>query len=270
MRTGRGIHGLFRPGLLTAVFLPERRRKRTPGREFYIAHLPGEGAAGPRLGTARVPGVNIAAIIPAYNEEHTIGRVIEAVHESGLVDSVVVVSDGSTDRTAEAARRQGAQVIELGANAGKGAALKAGTDSVRADVYLFLDADLIGLRGLHVRQLLTPVLTGEAEMTVGVFGGGRLATDLAQRIAPFLSGQRAVTRQLLERIPELGQVRYGVEVALTRHSISNNITVREVVLKDLTHRMKEEKLGFWRGFHARLRMYWEIARYLRWVLLRKG
>ena len=54
--------------------------------------------------------------------------------------------------------------------------------------------------------------------------------------------------------------RYGIEVALTRYAENSGIRVKEVVLHDLTHVMKEEKLGFLRGFCARLKMYWEIVK----------
>jgi hypothetical protein len=128
---------------------------------------------------------------------------------------------------------------------------------------LFLDADLLGLEPHHVRDLLQPVLKGETEMAMAVFSGGRLATDLAQKIAPFLSGQRAITRRLLERIPALSVSRFGVEVALTQYVHEHGITVRRVPWHDVTHVMKEEKLGLAKGFMARLKMYWEILLSLR-------
>src|SRR5690606_13958383 len=140
-------------------------------------------------------------------------------------------------------RRHGAFVIELSANVGKGGALKAGIERADADVYVFLDADLIGLTPAHVASLLEPVLAGRAEMTVGRFSGGRVATDLAQVVAPYLSGQRAVRREVLAGIPNLEVARFGVEIALTRHIQRRGITVEEVLLVGLTHRTKEEKLG---------------------------
>jgi hypothetical protein len=87
-----------------------------------------------------------------------------------------------------------------------------------------------------------------------------MATDLAQAVAPFLSGQRAVRREILDEIGDMDITRFGIEVALTRHVRAKNYRVENVVLSGLTHRMKEEKLGFARGLMARLRMYWEIVR----------
>ncbi|MDQ7793798.1 MAG: glycosyltransferase family 2 protein [bacterium] len=202
----------------------------------------------------------VTVVIPAYNEEKTVGSVIRAVRASTLVAEVIVVNDGSADGTARVARRAGGQVIDLAENSGKGAAIQAGVEAGRGDVFLFLDADLIGLRPEHIKCLLEPVLRGKSDMTVGVFGGGRAATDLAQAIAPGLSGQRAVRRSLAVKAAGLDMAGYGAEVALNRAAKAMRARTTRVLLPDLTHVMKEEKMGFARGFMARLKMYWEIVK----------
>lgn len=201
-----------------------------------------------------------AAVIPAYNEEETITEVVSVVKQVEDIDQVIVVSDGSTDATAECARLAGAEVVELPENLGKGAAMKVGVDRTDAGVILFLDADLIGLKPRHVLDLLAPVVRGEAEMSIGIFEGGRIATDLAQVVAPYLSGLRAVRRGLLAAISDLEIARFGVEIALTKHTRKAGTRVVEVGLDNLTHRMKEEKLGLVKGFTARMKMYWEIMK----------
>lgn len=201
-----------------------------------------------------------SAVVPAYNEEKTIAGVIEPLLKAPCLGEVIVVSDGSTDSTAEVALRAGAQVVELKDNLGKGGAMIEGVGRTVYPVILFVDADLIGLTPDHVQDLVLPVLHDEADMTVGIFGKGRRATDLAQQIAPFLSGQRAVKRQVLERISNLEASRFGIEVVLTRYVYEQNLRVRDVLLPDLSHLMKEEKLGLLKGFSARMRMYWEIAK----------
>src|SRR5207253_1378620 len=82
--------------------------------------------------------------------------------------------------TAAVARSfSGVRVLDLPVNEGKGGAMRCGVAATSAGWILFLDADLIGLRPDHVVDLVLPVVRGEAEMTVGVFRGGRLATDLS-------------------------------------------------------------------------------------------
>ncbi len=202
----------------------------------------------------------VAIVIPAYNEAEHIGAVLACVADMPDIEQVIVVSDGSTDDTAAIARSYGVQVVELPTNQGKGAAMRIGSErAVGADVVVFLDADLVGLTPAHVRALLAPVLNGETEATVGVFEGGRVSTDLAQLLAPMLSGQRALRRHLMADL-EIEDAGFGVEVALHRALKRMGVDVREVVLQDVSQVMKEEKLGLAKGLAARMKMYWEILR----------
>lgn len=207
--------------------------------------------------------MKVTAIIPAYNEEKTVGNVLKILTDCSLVDEVIVVSDGSVDATVQSAQEYNSVItIDLLHNRGKGGAVIAGLKRSKNEVILVLDADLIGLTGKHVQQLLKPVLEGQALMTVGVFEKGRVATDIAQKVAPFLSGQRAMKRELLENISDLDLTRFGIEVALHQYVDEHNISTEEVQLSDLSHVMKEEKLGLWRGIWARAIMYFEIFKYV--------
>lgn len=202
------------------------------------------------------------AIIPAFNEEKTIASVVHAARASRYIDQVFVINDGSVDQTSQMAQVAGATVVEMGTNRGKGAALQMGLQSTNSDVIVFLDADLIGLTTDHIDTLLLPVVRGQVDMTLGVFGKGRAATDLAQKITPFLSGQRAIKRTVLQQLPSLDELGYGVEVALTRYVKSQGIPYQEVILPEVSQVMKEEKFGLLDGLTRRLRMYWDIVRTL--------
>lgn len=204
--------------------------------------------------------MDVAAVIPAFNEEKTIAQVVKTVREVPQVKEIIVVNDGSTDNTGRIAEEAGARVINLRSNVGKGGAMVVGVRSTQAGIILFLDADLIGLQPSHVYDLINPVLQGETEMTIGVFDEGRFATDLAQFLTPYLSGQRAVKREIFETVSGLDLSRFGVEIALTRFVKSAGISFKEVELKQMSHLMKEEKLGLIKGFKARMKMYWEIAK----------
>ncbi|MEW8977277.1 MAG: glycosyltransferase family 2 protein [Symbiobacterium sp.] len=210
--------------------------------------------------------MRVAAVIPAFNEEETIADVVSVCVRVPEIEETIVVDDGSTDETAARAKAAGARVISHAENRGKAAAMKTGFEATTAPVLLFLDADLIGLQPDHLQDLLRPVLAGEADMTVGVFGDGRVATDLAQMVAPYLSGQRAIVRSVLagmfQQEPDAEQVRFGIEVAITKYVRSHGCRVVEVVLEEMTHRMKEEKFGLMKGAAARLKMYYEILKYV--------
>lgn len=109
--------------------------------------------------------IKIVAVIPAYNEETTIGSVVLSTRQHVL--RALVVDDGCTDRTAEMAQLAGAQVVSHLENLGKGAALKTGFRAARdADIIVTLDSD-----GQHrpseIPKLLEPILSGEADVVNG-------------------------------------------------------------------------------------------------------
>lgn len=176
-------------------------------------------------------------IIPVFEGAATIGATVGALREylpsghhpsAGSISEIVVVDDGSTDDSAAAARDAGARVVVLPSNVGKGGAVAAGRDAApSADRYLLVDADL-GTTASHTVELLEPVATGAASMTVAVFpatgrsGGFGLVSAVAatvltavtgERPAEPLSGQRAIDGSLFRSL-ELAP-RFGLEVGLS-------------------------------------------------------
>lgn len=204
--------------------------------------------------------MKVSAVIPAYNEEKTLSNVLDPLKKVKEIGEILVISDGSTDNTVDVSRNKGVKVIELTENIGKGGAMVIGVKNAKFPVVLFLDADLLGLTSEHVKNLIDPVLYENYSMSIGVFEKGRVTTDLAQYVAPFLSGQRAVKKELIDEVFDLGTSRFGVEVALTQYAKEKKLPVKEVHLYDMSHVMKEEKLGFKKGFMARMKMYWDIAK----------
>ncbi|MEW8996330.1 MAG: glycosyltransferase family 2 protein [Thermoanaerobacter sp.] len=202
----------------------------------------------------------ISVVIPAFNEGKNIGRVLSVLETIDLIDEIIVVNDGSTDDTKEQALKYDVKLVDLPKNQGKGKALKAGIDNAKGDIIVMLDADLIGFTEKHFVNLVSPVLKDEADMTIGIFSGGRKSTDFAQKVAPFLSGQRAIKRQFLENIEKMEISKFGVEIALNKHAKKNKLRVVNVPLENLSHVMKEEKLGLIKGFYARLKMYFDILK----------
>jgi glycosyltransferase involved in cell wall biosynthesis len=204
----------------------------------------------------------ISAVVPAYNEEKRIRGVIDALKRSGAMNEVIVVSDGSTDRTFDLIRDDPEiQAYQLHRNLGKAGAMHYGAIRAHSDWILFLDADLIGLGRRHIDDLVEPIRKGVAEMSVGLFNGGRWLTDLSQFLAPSISGQRVVSRDFFLSLPDIEDVRYGVEMAIGYHARRQKLRIANVQLSGVTHPMKEEKLGALRGLAARSRMYCEMGRY---------
>jgi len=220
----------------------------------------------------RADDLTISVVVPALDEEATVGRVVEVLRSSlvddvGLVDELLVIDGGSTDRTAALARAAGARVLAqdevlpaAGTAAGKGEALWKGLAASRGDVLVFVDADVRDIGPRFVTGLVGPLLmdatigfakaTYDRPLTDGAgtwpHGGGRV-TELMARplIAAFwpelawlaqpLSGEYAARRQLLRGLPLVQG--YGVELALLvdiaeRHGVH---TIAQVDLGERTH-----------------------------------
>ena len=206
---------------------------------------------------SRAGARDAVVLIPAFDEAATVGAVVAVARAAGI-GPVVVVDDGSGDGTAAVAAAAGAEVVRLASNVGKGGAVAAGARARREAVVVLIDADLTGLRPQHVRALAEPVLAGRAEMTRGVFAGGRWRTTLAQRALPVLNGQRALARTDLLSVEGLDASRYGVELAISEHAHRQGWRTLDVPLPGVSQVMKEEKRGTLRGTAIRLRMYGEI------------
>lgn len=207
--------------------------------------------------------LTIAAIVPAHNEGGRIGHVLSVLHEVGDLEEIVVVDDGSSDDTfteVQHAANHDRRVhcLRLPVNQGKGAALFAGARSVQADLLLLLDADLEGLQSQHVYALIEPIHADRADMTLGLFRGGRFNTDLAHWMAPFLTGQRCLWSKLFFQIPERSSSGYGFETAAGLTAWRNSWRCEHVPLRGVTHPPSEFHRGLWHGLQVRTKMYSEI------------
>ncbi len=200
--------------------------------------------------------MKVSAVVPAYNESGRIGAVIQALSASPSVVEIIVVDDGSIDGTAHEAEKHGARVVRLPMNRGKAAALDAGVRQASEDVLLFLDADLTGLADAHVEQLVGAFTAGDTEIVIGVFREGRMGTDFSQRVIPFLSGQRVLSRRVWERARGMvNDMDFGIEVALTKLALKEGWRQSKVYLDGVSHVRKEEKRGVYAGLLDRLAMY---------------
>jgi len=210
----------------------------------------------------------IAAVICALNEEKNIGRVLKVLLDSKDLDEVIVIDDGSRDRTSEIATEIGARVIRLPENRGKGNAMKQGVKSTEAEIIVFIDADLVGLTTEHIFLLVQPILESKAAMSVGLrerWGG---LPKFFVSIDPLLAigGERAMKRFVFESIPERFIQGFAVETALNYYCLKNKLKVLYPELKGLTVIIKEKKWGFLKGFKNRLKMIWQLLK-IRFLIL---
>ncbi|MBI5230987.1 MAG: glycosyltransferase family 2 protein [Coriobacteriales bacterium] len=187
---------------------------------------------------------SVAVVIPAHNEAAAIGETVRAALAIEGATRVLVVDDGSTDDTAAIAEQAGAEVLRLGGNLGKGAALDEGIARIAdGDIVLLLDGDL-GATAAEASKLIEPVAAGLADMSIAAFprvqhkAGFGLVKRLArwgirtlggsdfEATAP-LSGQRAIRASCLPCVLPFAHG-YGVEVALTVRALRAGCSLVEV------------------------------------------
>ena len=208
----------------------------------------------------------VSVVLPALDEEATVATVVASIRPllGTLVDELVVLDSGSTDRTVEVAAAAGARVVrrtdvltELEPLPGKGEVLWRSLAATSGDLLAFVDSDLVDPSPDFVPMLLGPLLLDQDVALVKGFyrrplatepeGGGRvtelmarpllsaLRPELSGVIQP-LSGEYAGTRELLEAVPFASG--YGVEIGLLldAHAIVGLAGIAQVNLGVRRHR----------------------------------
>ncbi len=202
-----------------------------------------------------------SVIIAAKNEEPRISDVLSAVQDHLLVSEIIVISDGSTDKTAEIARSYGANVTENNRSRGKTLAIKEGLAKAKSDVVILLDADLKGLTSQNVTDLAKPVLDNQVDFTLSYRGNSSHIYKWFH--IDFVSGERAIKKELLSdpaiwARPDLG---YGLETLMNNSFLDRGKTFISVPLLNLYATPKKEKGGGkWKGFVDEFMMVFNIFR----------
>ena len=122
----------------------------------------------------------LSIVVPAYNEEHTVGDVIDrlkaTLREIGLPNEIIVVNDYSRDRTVEVSLYRNVKVYSLKQHMGKGYALRAGFAKAKGEIIVTIDSDGSN-RPEELPLLLKPVLEGKADLLIGSRFAGKQATS---------------------------------------------------------------------------------------------
>jgi glycosyltransferase involved in cell wall biosynthesis len=199
---------------------------------------------------------SVSVVIPAFNEQKTIGHVIEettSVMDSlGVPYEIIVVNDGSTDRTGQVATGYKATVLTNETNRGKGYAVRKGFEQASGDIIVTIDAD-----GAHspkeIPDLLDPLTNG-----TDIVGGSRflrnnsfsttklnrignfifntaIATLTGKRVTDSQTGFRALKKEVLQKL-NLASTGYEIETEITVKSLKNGFTFKE---KPITCKQRE-------------------------------
>ncbi len=195
----------------------------------------------------------ILAVIPCLNEGQFIKDIVTRARK--YADRVIVIDDGSTDNTAEAAEKAGARVIKHGVRRGAGAATRSAFEATKkyeADILVTLDGD-----GQHnpdeITQVLAPILKGEADL---VIGSRFLQSDLIKapkyrkfgidvitwlynfgskvKVSDSQSCFRAHSRRLVEAV-EITEDGFGFSVQVLIQARRKNFVIKEVPVSCIYH-----------------------------------
>lgn len=193
--------------------------------------------------------VLLSVVVPVFNEAQTIGNVIlglkTVLQRQVFGYEIIVVDDGSTDKSAEIAKNQGAKILSLKTHMGKGYAMRLGFSKARGEIIATMDSD-----GSHnpeeLTHLLAPIIEGQADLVIGsrLFlrksASGRALNESGIRLFNLLikvftgigvsdsqSGYRVLTSKVLKSL-SLKSVEYEIESEMLVKAAKKDFRIREV------------------------------------------
>ena len=181
---------------------------------------------------------NVSIIIPAYNEEETIGQVINKVRDSKINSEIIVVDNCSTDRTSEIAKSKNVKTVYCG-NKGKGYAMETGLKYATGNIIVFIDADLNIYTDDIISLMVIPIIEKDIEFTKSAFfrEGGRVTELVAKPLLELLfknmhkfeqplSGIIAGKKEVFEKI--VFEKDYGVDIGILLDMVKMDVNIEEV------------------------------------------
>lgn len=201
----------------------------------------------------------ITAIVPAYNEAERIGRVLDVLTGYPGFTEIIVVDDGSTDGTHEVVGQYGVHYARNLANRGKGYSMDVGVKLAKGDIIFFADADISGLTHRIIDEITKPVLDGELEMFIAMRNRKIYFLRHIIDFVPLLGGERALTKDLWEKLPNYYKYHFRVEPGLNFYAKYYGKGFKFNVFKGLSQVTKEKKYGFLQGTGHRWKLISSIV-----------
>ncbi len=190
--------------------------------------------------------IKITAVISAYNEEDTVAAVVKTTLDSKTIDEVILINDGSTDKTANNVKpftsNSKFTYIEYEKNRGKSFAMVEGVEKATGEIIIFVDADILNFEDKHITQILSPLVFQEAGMVIG----HPTENKFDEKLNPLqmLAGERALYKEdILPFLEDIRATQYGVETMLNLYFKSKGKKIKFEYLWGVYHLTKIRKDG---------------------------
>jgi glycosyltransferase involved in cell wall biosynthesis len=176
----------------------------------------------------------ISCIIAAYNEAPRIGAVLSPLQGHPLIDEVIVVDDGSTDKTRNIVKKfPNVRLLINETNSGKSFSVSKGITAAKNEYLMMLDADLEGITPQNITDLATPIISNRADVTLSLRGNSlgiykMLGMD-------FYSGERVFSKKLLKnKMRTIAKLPgFALETVLNRIIISKKLRVQVAMIRSI-------------------------------------
>lgn len=187
--------------------------------------------------------MKVIAIVPVYNEERTVGDVLNTLSSSDKINELIIVNGASTDKSAEIIKKfkknkkPKVRVINLKSReGGKGRAIKIAAENLKSDAIMLFDSDLIGLTKEHVSKLIEPIINEKASMVIGLRDKNNAIGNMLMPYFPLTGGERVFASDVFMKIMKIPLIEgWGLESVMNDYCKKKKLKVVKVRLDGMDH-----------------------------------
>ena len=211
------------------------------------------------------PKINfkVSCVIPAYNEAKNISKVLKVVCTCELLNEIIVVDDGSKDKTKDIVKEfqkkyKQLRLIVNEKNLGKTGAIIKGINNTKNEIIFMCDADLLDFTHNNINSLVLPVITKKYDLTISNRAGDMATIMGYTNWSRFFSGERVFYKTEFQKIKLPKDGGYLLEVIMNLHYLHKNKKVLSVYMPNLFTVFQFNKMSFFTGVKNYMKMYSRI------------
>lgn len=206
---------------------------------------------------------NVSCVIPAYNESKNIAKVLRVVCTCEILNEIIVVDDGSKDKTKEIVKEFQKKFKQLRLiinenNLGKTGAVIKGINNAKNEIIFMCDADLLDFTHQNINSLVLPIVNKKYDLTVSNRAGDMATIMGYTNWSRFFSGERVFYKTEFQKIKLPKDSGYLLEVIMNLHYLNKKKKVLNVYMPNLFTVFQFNKMNFLKGVNNYLNMYSKI------------